>query len=895
MLIQACSASGRQYVFEVTTGDMVAHIALKVEKKDGIPPEQQRFIYAGEVLESSRTLGSYNIQHGSTLHFIALGARASGNVPRESLFQTGQEAYTTTTEWKALADRGDFDEDTHIVDPQAHYAALDWVERMVVTSSELYRRSGVYRLGNSGNATDPWDWTQMPQAPEWIHRAVLDIRKDDDSGASVTVASLCETYLIIVGVLDSFDLLKLRRFCTSFFSILVERSDGIVAEIVKIDKAVLVELKEALEAAITITCKEATDPESAQEALRDCLGPAVQGFIDLLNCPQPGTDVGSMTNIPEVLSLCRMVACILDLGLVCYVGSHGARFDTEYFQRDMDPLRFDLGNQLCFDCSLRSLACLDNFLNEGSVWVLRAGINLAPVLRQGKNQNKISILTTIDSLADIWGPVWAEAADQGIVGEKPTRIKKYHVSKGVIRRVREGAKPTVPGAVSCHWYGWTQDYRRLFSTLLTKTEDLSMALDDKLLIGTDIRVNSGCAYTLEQYEMNYGDMMSSLGPKPSTWKFDSAGVTLQLGAPKVVTFQIQGNVKKIPATTVKQFIWEKWSFEPERANPGMLNNCYGVEISHCTGNARRIPIKQIFLMKPMQELLERQIPNWQDTTWGKAFHQVLQTESNDAIFQFWNTHTAQRPLVGRLVRSVLDVLDSTGRTDGCGGWFRAAFVHQNCELGIDLTVSRNEWMGLLTDSYLMATYAVVNEICLECRRPDHTTSTCGDELRYTVLQTQIGLKKGSSLTGRLKIEPYSQRYVNVNDDKGDIPRFMRWQNYWVPSLGGKWTVAKELLRHYPTDSKKHMAKLILRASGTSYGGMRDRRDRTAMSCAGGVGVDEIADAPATQEALRQVEIRDFGAAAEDEMEAQDPYAVWERVGDRLERRDCNEITTATFE
>ena len=81
-----------------------------------------------------------------------------------------------------------------------------------------------------------------------------------------------------------------------------------------------------------------------------------------------------------------------------------------------------------------------------------------------------------------------------------------------------------------------------------------MALDDKLLIGSDIRANPGCTYTFQEYEMNYGDMISSLGPKPSTWKLDGATMALQLAAPKVIAFQIQGNVKKIPETTVKQFI-----------------------------------------------------------------------------------------------------------------------------------------------------------------------------------------------------------------------------------------------------------------------------------------------------------------------------------------------------
>ena len=117
------------------------------------------------------------------------------------------------------------------------------------------------------------------------------------------------------------------------------------------------------------------------------------------------------------------------------------------------------------------------------------------------------------------------------------------------------------------------------------------------------------------------------------------------------------------------------------------------------------------------------------TQWGTAFQKALQTESNNAIFQFWNKYKTERPLIGQLVRCVLDLLDSTGRTDV---GFRAAFVHQNRELGVDLDINNNEWAGLLKDSYLIATYAVVNGACLECRRLDQTTLICGDKSRYTV-------------------------------------------------------------------------------------------------------------------------------------------------------------------
>ncbi|KAF2645552.1 ubiquitin-like protein, partial [Massarina eburnea CBS 473.64] len=52
---------------EVSTGDTVQDIMEDIYEKKGTPPDEQRLVYCGRQLESTRSLGDYNVVYGSTL------------------------------------------------------------------------------------------------------------------------------------------------------------------------------------------------------------------------------------------------------------------------------------------------------------------------------------------------------------------------------------------------------------------------------------------------------------------------------------------------------------------------------------------------------------------------------------------------------------------------------------------------------------------------------------------------------------------------------------------------------------------------------------------------------------------------------------------------------------
>ena len=620
---------------------------------------------------------------------------------------------------------------------------------------------------------------------------------------------LLKSYSIVLNASRSLKEMVKLHFCGNAINILAFHERPEVIEIRRVPLAMIMDIVEGLEAALSLVLQPDLEERSFAMTLRDLVMPPCRRLLERV-----GSSVFSAPatrTLSELATAVRVVALVIDVGLVSYVRSHGSGFDGSYFSRDLSKLEVNLGDKLVFGCYWAKLACLHSFLDTKKVWVFDfSGIDKSSWRRKLRGH---SLCARMEDIADIWGPVYTVPTGTGFV-------KYYGVSKGIIYRVKSKKESPIPGAKLCHYSSRFSLVRKHASKLPANMDKRALSQDDLLLIGAGFCENANCNYTMSAFTEEIAFAMTVLGTKDSVWKWDSRGLTVGLSKNLGVT--VSGTQKLIPETTLKQHILDSWTTVPSRRNPAVLNQYLGVEISHCTGNARRISLKTLMISEPIRPILERQVPNWHRKPWGEALNKALHSPDKNDLVNVWNDHESNRSDIADLVCCVLQVLNDTGWNEQ--KVFNSAVLIDDEEWAVPVPSNLNSWLVALKDTPLTSAYVITNEICFGCEVPDRTISTCKISQAFTALETQIITEESpSDSKAEYLLKPFGERLRRTECGSSAIfllsPNLRHFRRMLLRTKSYE---CSELLNR--TKPHRFRNTVYLRASTRSYRGRYEVKD-----------------------------------------------------------------------
>lgn len=480
---------------------------------------------------------------------------------------------------------------------------------------------------------------------------------------------------------DSFNVIR-------FFK---RQSGAITAELVRIEASTILDLSNALEAFLQ---------HDHDERLR--LGKLACGIIrDVINPTSPSwlhwleTSAEDQEYLEEyALHLTSFSAQILCLGLLSYVHGHIGTLQPFFLMHPVrminlkgsDPLS---SSDLHIVMEPVRLTCLKG-LTGNPVMAFRAsnGHNEEPAVGIDMAEHgefRCDLLASPEDLIDAWGPASL------LPSRQCNQLLAVMIGGGIVARLEEDT-------TSLHW-------ATAFAGRLTHTFDAY----SKSFIGAAYR-NANCPLikTLTATLDANSSQTLSIGTSSSYWHVK--GISMAMGGGQFFNATATAQLEKRPGVTLKQTLIKRLNTRSDMSLPD-LEAYYGVQISLCTGLARRVRLREL-LADVLPAYAEAQIPTAK--AWITLRDALIHALNGPNFGEWLNTQLSifQTSIVDLLRKLICD-LEQTGfdptQQKLIVAWIRAGQDNACFRLSCKADTA---WAGILQDTEHCATFACVTTQCL---------------------------------------------------------------------------------------------------------------------------------------------------------------------------------------
>jgi hypothetical protein len=510
---------------------------------------------------------------------------------------------------------------------------------------------------------------------------------------------------------------------------------------------------------------------------------------------------------PNICNLLSSSLSILHLGLLTFIRSHLDVTDITPIGLIRSALQIETLNGKVL-MAPRRLSCLNGLVKK-PVWAFSShpqNVDSSTVDVDG-----FYVSTFAEDFAQLWGPVKVAYKCNG--SRHTASIK---ARGGFLHQINsiQSSISIVPSTneTLCHWVNWLD-----IEDLAILDNPVSIDVTKRLLIGAYvtgesrrqtrrtpfIRLLYNCKCP-DRYSFNYD--IFELRTKPPSWKLDAR--TIQVGGGQYITVSMGCTYKFDAGWTLKDVIIETW-LGSEMAeldsrfgylNPRYLDYLVVLDISSCSGNARRISLWKLLNHPSVRNFLRRNL--------NKDFFQDLQTTlepffSIELIADPWlEMPPSTQGLLTSALKFLLTMLKFTGIRDN-----KLLQVWDITEVErIDGRKINPRWVSMLEDNDRCATFAIMTRTCISCHISGHRDTT-GKTPGQTVLCTQLCITTKANVQERTIREPEQERKLASGAETFPKDATSKFSSKWgVPTSSNLATNQSE---ESARDDQSHVERELL--------------------------------------------------------------------------------------